>query len=69
MVVKIPDGSFSRGVHKVENFEALEKLTDANAKLAADMATRAAPGVQTPKLPILFPEQMTPSVLPRRARG
>ena len=28
MVVKIPDGSFSRGVHKVENFEALEKLTD-----------------------------------------
>ncbi len=28
MVVKIPDGSFSRGVHKVENFEALRKLTD-----------------------------------------
>ena len=28
MVVKIPDGSFSRGVHKVENFEALKKLTD-----------------------------------------
>jgi glutathione synthase/RimK-type ligase-like ATP-grasp enzyme len=27
MVVKIPDGSFSRGVHKVENFEALRKLT------------------------------------------
>jgi glutathione synthase/RimK-type ligase-like ATP-grasp enzyme len=28
MVVKIPDGSFSRGVHKVENFEELQKLTD-----------------------------------------
>jgi glutathione synthase/RimK-type ligase-like ATP-grasp enzyme len=28
MVVKIPDGSFSRGVHKVENFEALQKLTE-----------------------------------------
>ena len=27
MVVKIPDGSFSRGVHKVENFEGLQKLT------------------------------------------
>ena len=28
MVVKIPDGSFSRGVHKVADFEALQKLTD-----------------------------------------
>jgi glutathione synthase/RimK-type ligase-like ATP-grasp enzyme len=28
MVVKIPDGSFSRGVHKVETFEALKALTD-----------------------------------------
>ncbi len=28
MVVKIPDGSFSRGVHKVDNFEALKALTD-----------------------------------------
>jgi glutathione synthase/RimK-type ligase-like ATP-grasp enzyme len=28
MVVKIPDGSFSRGVHKVDNFEALKTLTD-----------------------------------------
>jgi glutathione synthase/RimK-type ligase-like ATP-grasp enzyme len=28
MVVKIPDGSFSRGVHKVADFEALKKLTD-----------------------------------------
>lgn len=27
MVVKIPDGSFSRGVHKVENFDALQALT------------------------------------------
>jgi glutathione synthase/RimK-type ligase-like ATP-grasp enzyme len=27
MVVKIPDGSFSRGVHKVETFEQLQKLT------------------------------------------
>jgi glutathione synthase/RimK-type ligase-like ATP-grasp enzyme len=28
MVVKIPDGSFSRGVHKVENAEALKKLSE-----------------------------------------
>jgi len=28
MVVKIPDGSFSRGVHKVESREALKALTD-----------------------------------------
>jgi len=28
MVVKIPDGSFSRGVHKVETFEALKTLTE-----------------------------------------
>ena len=28
MVVKIPDGSFSRGVHKVENGEELKKLSD-----------------------------------------
>jgi glutathione synthase/RimK-type ligase-like ATP-grasp enzyme len=28
MVVKIPDGSFSRGVHKVENFEQLQTLTE-----------------------------------------
>jgi glutathione synthase/RimK-type ligase-like ATP-grasp enzyme len=28
MVVKIPDGSFSRGVHKVETFEGLKALTD-----------------------------------------
>jgi glutathione synthase/RimK-type ligase-like ATP-grasp enzyme len=28
MVVKIPDGSFSRGVHKVENAEELKKLSD-----------------------------------------
>jgi len=28
MVVKIPDGSFSRGVHKVDNSEALKALTD-----------------------------------------
>ena len=28
MVVKIPDGSFSRGVHKVDNFAELKALTD-----------------------------------------
>jgi glutathione synthase/RimK-type ligase-like ATP-grasp enzyme len=28
MVVKIPDGSFSRGVHKVDNFDELKALTD-----------------------------------------
>ncbi len=33
MVVKIPDGSFSRGVHKVESFAALKALT---AKLFED---------------------------------
>ena len=28
MVVKIPDGSFSRGVHKVDDFAALKALTE-----------------------------------------
>jgi glutathione synthase/RimK-type ligase-like ATP-grasp enzyme len=28
MVVKIPDGSFSRGVHKVDDFATLKALTD-----------------------------------------
>jgi len=28
LVVKIPDGSFSRGVHKVDDFAALKALTD-----------------------------------------
>ena len=28
MVVKIPDGSFSRGVHKVDDFAELKALTD-----------------------------------------
>jgi hypothetical protein len=48
--------------------QALEKLTDANAKLADYMATLAPPAVPKPKLPVLFAEQMTPSVLTRRAR-
>ena len=60
---------WDEGVFQLTINQALEKLTDANAKLAAYMATLNPPVVQAPKLPILFAEQMTPSVLARRARG
>jgi hypothetical protein len=59
---------WDEGVFQLVINQALEKLTDANAKLAAYMATWAPPVVSEPKLPILFAEQMTPTVLARRAR-
>jgi hypothetical protein len=61
---------WDEGVFQLTINQALEKLTDANAMVAAYMATLA-PVAQKPKpkLPILFAEQMTPSVLARRARG
>ena len=59
--------------------QALQKLTGANAKLAAYMATStpatpipstpAPPLAANPKLPILWAEPMTQAVLARRARG
>jgi hypothetical protein len=48
--------------------QAMEKLNDANAKLAAYMATLA-PIETKPKLSLLFPEPMTHAVLARRRRG
>jgi len=60
---------WDEGAFQLTINQALEKLTDANAKVAAYMGRLAPPGVQKPKLPILFAEQMTPFMLSRRARG
>lgn len=63
---KWDEGAFQLAIN-----QALDSYNDANAKLAAYMATPApvaAPVVQKTKLPILSAEQMTPSVLARRAR-
>ena len=65
---------WDEGVFQLTINQALEKLSDANAKLAAYMATLAPPApvlpvALAPKLSFLFAEQMTPSVLSRRARG
>jgi hypothetical protein len=68
---------WDEGVFQLTINQALEKLTDANAKLAAYMATLApaaptvpaAPVAPKAKLSFLFAEQMTPSVLSRRTLG
>jgi hypothetical protein len=60
---------WDEGVFQLTINQALEMLTNANAKLAAYMMTSAQTVVPVPKLPILFAEQMTPAVLARRARG
>jgi hypothetical protein len=66
---KWDEGAFQLSIN-----QALDKYNDATAKLAAYMATlepvvaAPEPVVEKTKLPILFAEQMTPSVLERRAR-
>jgi hypothetical protein len=60
---------WDEGVFQLAINQSLEKLTDANAKLAAYMATLAPVVAPNPKPPFLFAEQMTPAVLVRRARG
>jgi hypothetical protein len=67
---KWDEGAFQLAIN-----QALDAYNDASAKLAAYMATLepAAPKTPTPvaaktRLPILSAEQMTPSVLARRAR-
>jgi hypothetical protein len=65
---------WDEGVFQLTINQALEKLADANAKLAAYMATLApavpaAPVAPKAKLSFLFAEQMTPSVLSRRTLG
>jgi hypothetical protein len=65
---------WDEGVFQLAINQSLDKLNDANAKLAAYMATLvppapAAPAAPAAKLPFLFGEQMTPSVLARRARN
>jgi hypothetical protein len=57
---------WDEGLFQLTINQALERLIDANARLAIYMATLA-PVV--PKLPFQHAEQMTPSVLARRARG
>jgi hypothetical protein len=69
---------WDEGVFQLAVNQALDALNDANTRLAAYMraiAASAAPvappvveAPEVPKLPILFPEQMTPSVLARRSR-
>jgi hypothetical protein len=59
---------WDEGVFQLAINQALEKLTTANAKLAAYTAT-SAPVEQSSKLSILSAEQMTPFVLARRARS
>jgi hypothetical protein len=49
--------------------QAREKMNEANAKLAAFMATVKPAEPPTPKLKPLFGEPMTPAVLARRRRG
>ena len=60
---------WDEGAFQLTINQALEKLMDANASLAAYMATSEPPTARKPKLPILSAEQMTPHVLARRARG
>jgi hypothetical protein len=67
--VTLENTKWDEGVFQLTINQAFEKLTDANAKLAAYMATLAPPVVQKPKLSIVFAEPMTPSVLAWRARN
>jgi hypothetical protein len=60
---------WDEGVFQLTINQALEKLTEANDIVAAYMAGLAPPAAPKPKLPILSAEQMTPSVLARRARN
>lgn len=57
------EGAFQLAIN-----QALDKLNDANARLAAYMETLV-PVAPKPKLDLLFPEQMTPDVLARRTRS
>jgi hypothetical protein len=57
------DGAFQLAIN-----QALEKMHDANARLAAFMATLKPADPPAPKLGPLFGEPMTPAVLARRRR-
>jgi hypothetical protein len=67
--VTLENTTWDEGVFQLTINQAFEKLTDANAKLAAYMVTLAPPVVRKPKLSIVFAEPMTPSVLAWRARN
>jgi hypothetical protein len=60
---KWDEGAFQLAIN-----QALDKYNDANAKLAAYMASLE-PVVPKTKLAILSAEQMTPAVLARRAQA
>lgn len=62
---------WDKGAFQLAIGRALEKMTKANAKVAVFIASfaPAVPVVPAPKLPFLSAEQMTPSVLARRARN
>jgi len=59
---------WDEGVFQLTINQALEKLMEANVKVAIYMATLS-PAVPKPKLPLLFAEQMTPAVLARRTQN
>jgi len=59
---------WDEGVFQLAINQALEKLTDANARLAVYMST-SAPLLTKRTRPFLFAERMTSAVLARRARG
>jgi hypothetical protein len=69
----VENTSWDEGAFQLTMNQALEKLLDANAKLAAYLTPQPTQSLQPtqpakPKLPIMFAEPMTPSVLARRAR-
>jgi hypothetical protein len=60
--------TWDEGAFQLAINQALDKLMDANARLASYMGKLAA-APEKHKLPILSAEQMTPDVLARRARN
>jgi hypothetical protein len=59
---------WDEGAFQLSINQALEKMNEANTKLAAFMAALTPPA-KTTKLPFLSGEPMTPSILARRRRG
>jgi hypothetical protein len=60
---------WDEGVFQLVVNQALDKLTDANDRLASYMEVHGPTGGEPPKKPIVLPEQMTMSVLAKRVGG
>jgi hypothetical protein len=63
----LENAKWDEGAFQLSINQALDKYNDANARLAAYMASLE-PAVPKAKLPILSAEPMTPAVLARRAQ-